>query len=191
MNKLYIAALAAFILVMNGGQLAAAATETVSGTLFFNSGVDNTPPAFDNIINHTHIVNTSFSYDIDATDAKSSVDSFWLNDTTVFTINITTGLVENATALENLTAYWLNVSVNDTIGNIASEIFFINVTTSAQQAQIGLIALEQKKENIYYVYFYVPNQNYETVMPDNSLFYSLDRNKLVYKDPNGVITELT
>jgi hypothetical protein len=191
MNKLWLAAFVALILSVNGGQFAAAATETISGTLFFNSGVDTTPPAFDNVINHTHIGNTSFSYDIDATDAKSSIDSFWFNDTSAFIINKTTGVVVNATELDALMTYWLNVSVNDTNGYITSEIFFINITAAAQQVFPGLIALEQERENVFYVYFYTPNQNYDDVMPDNSLFYSLDRNALVYKDPNGIITEIT
>jgi len=83
-------------------------------------------PTFDNLINHTIEANTSFQYDLDATDT-AGIDTFVLNDTTNF--NITrTGIIRNVTQLNNIAIYWLNVTVNDTTNMYASGVFFINVT---------------------------------------------------------------
>jgi len=88
--------------------------------------VDSTPPVFTNLINHTQEANISFSYDVDATD-DSALDTWWLNDTTVF--NITqVGLITNITGLTSIEIYWLNISLNDTWGNLVSDVFFINIT---------------------------------------------------------------
>lgn len=102
-----------------------------SQTLIINYIVpaSDTPPTLDNVINHTHTVNTSFSYDIDATD-DNGINAFSINDTSVFSINASTGLLTNNTPLINITTYWLNVSVDDTIGQIDWEEFFINVIAS-------------------------------------------------------------
>jgi len=88
---------------------------------------DDNPPSFDNLRNFTHIVNTSFSNSITASD-DISIDIYRLNDTSIFSINETTGLITNNTNLSTLELYWLNISVNDSSGNIASGIFYINVT---------------------------------------------------------------
>jgi len=91
---------------------------------------DTTPPTFDNLQNHTHTVNTSFSFDLDATDL-SGIDTFTLNETGNFTINGETGVITNSSELSKIKIYWLNVSVNDTAGNLNSGVFYINVTAVA------------------------------------------------------------
>ncbi len=96
--------------------------------------VDTIPPTFDNLRNFSHIVNTSFSESITATDATSSIDVFSLNDTSVFTINSSTGLITNVTPLLVVQTYPLNISVNDTVGNVASGYFEIEVVE-----ELGLI----------------------------------------------------
>jgi len=91
--------------------------------------VDTEAPSFDNLQNHTQTANTSFFFDLNATDI-SGVDTFFLNDSSVF--NITRdGRIRNVTALDIVAIYFLNVSVNDTNdGNpITSSIFFINITS--------------------------------------------------------------
>ena len=89
---------------------------------------DTTPPTFDNLINHTQQANQSFTYDLDASDTQSAIDSFWLNDSTIYQIVRETGVITNATNLSTPSFWTINVSVNDTEGNIASDIFWINIT---------------------------------------------------------------
>jgi hypothetical protein len=89
---------------------------------------DITPPTFDNLINHTQQANISFSYDLDATDA-SGLNTFSLNNTDFFNISLTTGLIINVTNLSRTEIHYLNVTVNDTLGNLASGQFWINITT--------------------------------------------------------------
>ena len=91
---------------------------------------DATPPTWTNLRNFTHNANTSFSQSITATDI-SGISSYWLNDTTYFSINSGTGLITNITNLSRQELHWLNISVNDTLNNIATGIFYINITPYA------------------------------------------------------------
>jgi len=98
---------------------------TFSG--FVNSfSSETTPPTFTNMVNLTFDNVTQVIKDIDATDG-TAVDSFWINDTTYFQIN-RSGYFKNSTQL-NLGIYWLNVSVNDTLNNLNSEVFWVNITS--------------------------------------------------------------
>jgi hypothetical protein len=85
-----------------------------------------TPPTFDNLRNFTQQANLSFSQSITASD-PFGIDSYWLNDTTNFIIS-QAGLITNVSALDQVNFYWLNISVNDTYNNIASDIFYINIS---------------------------------------------------------------
>jgi hypothetical protein len=98
-----------------------------SSSVIFN--VDLTPPAFVDLRNFNHILNTPFSQSITATDA-AGIDSYRLNDTSTFTINFTSGLITNDTALLTLGTYHLNISVNDTWGNLNSGMFWIKIITA-------------------------------------------------------------
>ncbi|MHA1201314.1 MAG: LamG-like jellyroll fold domain-containing protein [Candidatus Heimdallarchaeaceae archaeon] len=89
---------------------------------------DTTPPTFNNLRNFTQAANQSFSESITANDT-SGIDSYVLNDTSIFNVNKTTGLIFNVTALDNIAFYLLNLSVNDTAGNENSGIFYINITS--------------------------------------------------------------
>ena len=84
------------------------------------------------IINHTNTANTSFSFDLNASDVGVGVDTFTLNDTNVF--NITReGIIRNATNLSLIKIYFLTSTVNDTLGNsITSSQFFINITEAIE-----------------------------------------------------------
>jgi len=86
---------------------------------------EDTPPEFTNLENYTHYVNTTFYKNINATD-DNGIDSYWLNDTSVFNIS-NSGNIMNVIPLVNVTTYWLNISVNDTIGQITSGVFYINI----------------------------------------------------------------
>lgn len=154
-----------------------------------SSNYGSGPPTFDNMANQTHTVNTSFSYDLDASDTESSIDSFWLNDTSIFIINISTGVITNTTSLSNISIYWLNVSVNDTEGNVAWGVFFINVTAPSLEAK-GRIIMLPINELIYVLMRFQPPLSKNADMPGNSIYYSTDNNKLVYKDSDSNVHEL-
>jgi len=67
----------------------------------------------------------AFSYEVNAED-PSDIDQYWLNSTTNFQINPTTGEITNATDL-SLGNYGIEIFVNDTLGNINSTIITITV----------------------------------------------------------------
>jgi hypothetical protein len=95
--------------------------------IYSRSGQDEFPPVFINLQNFTHTINTEFNEIVLAEDA-SGIDRYWLNENDVFEINRYNGNIKNKTALSTLSLYWLNISVNDTLGNIENEIFYINIT---------------------------------------------------------------
>lgn len=73
----------------------------------------------------------AFIYDLDATD-RSGLDTWWINDTTTFTIDAT-GEIISILPL-SLGAYGLQVSVNDTLGHVQTASFTLTVedTTDPQ-----------------------------------------------------------
>jgi hypothetical protein len=73
----------------------------------------------------------TFSYDLDATD-RSGLDTWWINDTTTFTIDAT-GQISSILSL-SLGAYGLQVSVNDTLGHVQTTSFTLTIedTTDPQ-----------------------------------------------------------
>lgn len=99
----------------------------INNTEFIHFYIDSIAPVFTNLRNFTVQLNSYFSNSITATDGVG-IDTYKLNDTSVFQINKTTGLINNTASLYSLTTYWLNISANDTTNNLVSDIFFINVT---------------------------------------------------------------
>jgi len=93
--------------------------------MWVNITPDVTPPTFTNIRNRTVEYGSGLGYDIDATDA-TNVSCFAVNDTANFKINCT-GYLENNTLL-NVDMHWLNITVNDTLGNANSSLMLVNVT---------------------------------------------------------------
>ncbi|MFX1269369.1 MAG: rhodanese-like domain-containing protein, partial [Promethearchaeota archaeon] len=76
----------------------------------------------------------SFNYDLDASD-PSNIDMWWLNETTFFNIN-NAGLITNNGPVP-IGEYWLEVNVNDTLGNKLTGTFKVTVedTTSPSWVQ--------------------------------------------------------
>lgn len=97
---------------------------------------DTTPPTFDNLANKTQNANNSFSFDLDASD-DVAIDSFTLNSTAKYIINISTGVITNSTNLTEPSITWLNVTVNDTSNNLHSDIFYIQIQAPAPAASTG------------------------------------------------------
>ncbi|VVB82200.1 beta-1,4-mannooligosaccharide phosphorylase [uncultured archaeon] len=92
------------------------------------SGSDTTPPYFTNFANQTIYTNQSLSYNMTASD-NVAVDSFAINWTNTFSIT-KDGNLTNTSAL-SAQAYYINVSVNDTTGNLNSSILRVNVLNAA------------------------------------------------------------
>jgi hypothetical protein len=97
---------------------------TVNGTV-----ADTTLPAFTNLQNQTLNLGQSLNYDIDASDS-SGIDSFYINWTNTFSIIPSTGVLTNISDL-SIANYSVNVTVNDTLGNVNSAILVIRVINSS------------------------------------------------------------
>ena len=92
--------------------------------------IDTLPPSFDNLpTNQTIYDNESLSYDVDATDTGLGLETFAINWTGTFIINSITGVLTNNSGL-GVANYSINVSVNDTLGNLNSSIFNLEVQNS-------------------------------------------------------------
>jgi len=109
-------------------QIQATDNETnVQNSSIISFTIDTTPPSFTNLENQTVVVNISFSYNINATDSGVGLGNFSVNDTTNFSINATSGVITNGTIL-SIGYYTVNVSVNDTLGNLNWSLWSVNVT---------------------------------------------------------------
>ncbi|MFX0100522.1 MAG: DUF2341 domain-containing protein [Candidatus Hodarchaeota archaeon] len=89
--------------------------------------VDDLPPTWVEIPQDQEIpVWTDFVYDVNASD-NEALDSYWLNDTTYFDMNSSTGLITNTTVVAP-GVYHLRIHVNDTYGNEINASIAINIT---------------------------------------------------------------
>jgi hypothetical protein len=133
-----------YVFSVNATQTSDVVITNVSNTWNITiSGDDSIAPTFTDIANLTIEFDTMVAYDINATDA-SGTDCFSINDSTNFEINCT-GYLENKTNL-SLGVYWLNVSVNDTVGNNASTLIWVNVTDTVAP-NITIISPENNYES--------------------------------------------
>lgn len=105
---------------------------------------DTVLPTWNNLRDFSHTIYFTFSNSITASDI-SGIESYWFNDTTYFIINRTTGLITNNTPMTSLTKYLLNISVNDTVGNLKSDIFYIDVNIYTAATTSQLIQCRYKK----------------------------------------------
>ncbi|MFH2028271.1 MAG: hypothetical protein ABIJ08_03995 [Nanoarchaeota archaeon] len=96
---------------------------------------NTTLPTFTNLANQTADYSDGLGYDIDATDL-SNISCFTVNDTTNFKINCS-GYLENKTLL-NVSTYWLNITVNDTIGNENYGIIYVNITDDSTSPIVNI-----------------------------------------------------
>ncbi|MBM3246922.1 hypothetical protein FJZ17_00045 [Candidatus Pacearchaeota archaeon] len=96
----------------------------VSNIIFVNVS-DSNFPTFNNLTNQTVLYGNAFTYQINATDA-SGISCYTVNDTTNFNVNCS-GYLKNNTLLA-VGLYNLNITVNDTLNNLASRTIFVNAT---------------------------------------------------------------
>jgi parallel beta-helix repeat protein len=106
------------------------ANDTLGNTALNDSYVvwiDSTPPYFTDLDNQTSYDNESLNYDINASDDGIGLDGFAIDDTTNFSIVYSTGVITNITTLIEY-YYVVNVSINDTLGNLNWSLWSLNVT---------------------------------------------------------------
>ena len=109
------------------------ANVNMTGDSFFLVGFDTEPPKFEDYpanitmeeYNSSTYIDFNFSDDV-------AIDEVWINDTLNFTIN-DEGILRNITNLA-VERYIINVSINDTSGNVNSTLWQINVTAAPEAA---------------------------------------------------------
>ncbi|MFC1742292.1 beta strand repeat-containing protein, partial [Nanoarchaeota archaeon] len=90
---------------------------------------DATPPTWDEpLTNQTVEYGTAFVYDVSASD-PNGIHTYFI-DNSDFSINATNGNITNATTL-GVGVHNLNVSVNDSLGNILWALLTVNVTQTS------------------------------------------------------------
>jgi hypothetical protein len=88
--------------------------------------VDNVPPYFQHAISNFELtIGQAFNYDVNATDASIGLEGYAVNDSN-FQVN-SSGWISNNTVLV-INLYYINISINDTLGNSNSSIFYVNIT---------------------------------------------------------------
>jgi PGF-pre-PGF domain-containing protein len=101
--------------------------------------VDSVAPYFTTFANQTLTSSQSLSYDINAVDAVIGLGTFKINSTSIFSIVSSTGILTNTSAL-SAGNYYINVSVNDTLGNTNSSIIWINVSSDVTAPIVSLVS---------------------------------------------------
>ncbi|MFX1582105.1 MAG: hypothetical protein ACFFCJ_07765, partial [Promethearchaeota archaeon] len=87
--------------------------------------IDATPPDWDQPpTNQVSEFGSPFHYDLNASDWHG-VDTWWINDTTNFDIDAA-GIITNNSVL-NVDVYWVQVWVNDTLGNTRTTTYSVTV----------------------------------------------------------------
>jgi sporulation protein YlmC with PRC-barrel domain len=87
--------------------------------------VDSLYPSFGLIENQTLQQGNTFSYAINASD-DLEFSCFSVNDSVNFNIDCSGNLLNNS--LLGIGLYWLNITINDSVGHESSELMFVNVT---------------------------------------------------------------
>ncbi len=90
--------------------------------------IDTIAPYFTNFANQSIYSNQTVSYNMTAGDSGTGIGSFAINWTSIFSITKDGNLTTASTLSAGL--YEINVSVNDSAGNLNSSILLINVTAA-------------------------------------------------------------
>jgi len=146
---------------------------------------DTTGPTWDFLpINQNVEFGDSFNYDLDASDA-SGIPDWWLNDTSYFTINDTTGIITNTTSL-SIGDYWLEARAYDPFGFYCSANFSITVQDTTDPTW-GFVSIDQIIE-------FGDGLNYDLDASDVSGISDWWLNDTTYftiNDTTGIITNTT
>ncbi|MFA5174575.1 MAG: LamG domain-containing protein [Candidatus Pacearchaeota archaeon] len=95
---------------------------------FVRFTIDTTAPSFTAIANQSMYNNESLSYDLNASDSGVGVQSFAINWTNTFSID-SNGVLTNTSAL-SVQIYYINLSINDSLNNLNSQVIYVNVSQS-------------------------------------------------------------
>jgi hypothetical protein len=120
---------------------------SIQQSSIYNLIIDTTSPVFDNIENITTYYNNSLISDINASDSLAGINQYFINWTDTFSIN-SSGHLINTSAL-TIRIYWINVSVNDTLGNTRSSVIYVNAT-DLPDSQAPLISIVYPINNTNY-----------------------------------------
>jgi hypothetical protein len=88
--------------------------------------IDTTPPIFNNLRNLLGYTNTSFLQQITASDSNG-ISQYNFNQSTNFTINRSTGMINNVSLLYGVYTYYLNITANDSFNNNITGQFKIDI----------------------------------------------------------------
>ncbi|TFF85374.1 MAG: hypothetical protein EU551_04170 [Promethearchaeota archaeon] len=124
----------------------------------------------------------SFSYDLNATD-PSGIDSYWINDTNNFQIN-GNGILTNNTFL-SVGDYWVEIYINDSVGNINSSIIKILVQDTTSPTWIEIPSDQINKYGISFSY------NVRATDLSGIDYYWINDSVRFQIDSNGIITNAT
>jgi Na+-transporting methylmalonyl-CoA/oxaloacetate decarboxylase gamma subunit len=131
-----------------------------------NATPDTTPPYFTNLANQVLSQGQYLNYDIDATDVGVGLGTFAINWTDTFAIVSSTGVLTNVSAL-SAGDYYINVSVNDTSGNLNSTIMLVNVVADTTRPAVSLVSpsdgsLRALSPTVIFTYSVTDNSNIAT-----------------------------
>ncbi|MBT7105751.1 hypothetical protein HN933_02775 [Candidatus Woesearchaeota archaeon] len=143
---------------------------------FVTVNVTNTTlPVFTDLENLTKQYGPPWSNDFDAYDI-SGIDCFSVNDTAQFTINCT-GYLTNASSL-NESIYWINLTVNDTIGNENYAQIYVNITN--QDVTVPNVTIDAPSRDALFNYSTTLVQLNVTTDENTTCYYSLDNGTTNY-----------
>jgi hypothetical protein len=118
---------------------------TTNRTILLNfSAADTTAPTFTSINNQSVSHTAAFAAQLTATD-DVAIGNWTINDTTNFAMN-DSGYLTNATNL-SIDVYLINVTINDTSGNNASAVMFVNVTNALPNVSVPILTPASVYEN--------------------------------------------
>ena len=94
-------------------------------------------------------IGAAFNYDVNATDFSNI--TFTINNTILFAVNATTGLIQNATFL-NVSSYALRINATDLSGNVNSSVIVVSVGDSVPPAWVELPSNQTRELGIAFSY---------------------------------------
>lgn len=96
-------------------------------------------PYFVDIENQSTYDNVGFSYQINASDLFDGTANYFIDDTTNFSIVATTGVLTNATNMNaTISPYFLNITINDSRNQQTSQLWQLDVVSSANPITVTL-----------------------------------------------------
>ncbi len=140
---------------------------------------ENHPPTWDQMpTNQTLEFGITFLYDINASDT-SGINAYWINDTSNFQIDLA-GIITNITTLF-AGEYWLEVSVNDTYGNILSTTIKITIEPASPPSwdPLPMDQVDEFGTNFAYDVNALDLSGIDSYWINESTYFQIDDNGLI------------